>query len=206
MTGGCVFCNRANFEERLVGITEDCYVIATLGQITDGGYVLIVPREHVSCIGAFSQEQMQRLLRARLRVCWALSMEYQLEGGPLIAFEHGIVGQTIRHAHLHLMPAGINLTPLVAADFPEANKETLPGISGLGERYCAMRQPYLFWTTPAGERIVCWNPAAPPQYLRLAAAHALGRPDRGDWRKMDPALDRTLWQDTVRLLGPYFQR
>ncbi|HEY4494942.1 MAG TPA: hypothetical protein VJC01_00655 [Candidatus Paceibacterota bacterium] len=37
----CVFCDRSKLEERLIAENKDWYLIATLGQITDGGYVLI---------------------------------------------------------------------------------------------------------------------------------------------------------------------
>ena len=35
MPNNCVFCDRSKFEERLIHETENFYVIATLGQITD---------------------------------------------------------------------------------------------------------------------------------------------------------------------------
>jgi len=57
----CVFCDRAQFEDRLVGETKDFFVIATLGQITDGGYVLLVPKEHIACMGALA-DQTSRML------------------------------------------------------------------------------------------------------------------------------------------------
>ena len=52
--------------------------------------------------------------------------------------------------------------------------------------------------------MVCWNPPAPPQYLRLIVAELLGHPERGNWRNMDPELDKQLGQETVDRLKLYF--
>ena len=41
MDSNCVFCDRTKFEECIIAENKDWYLIATLGQITDGGYVLI---------------------------------------------------------------------------------------------------------------------------------------------------------------------
>ena len=57
----CVFCDRAQFEDRLVGETKDFFVIATLGQIIDGGYVLLVQKEHIASMGALA-DQTSRVL------------------------------------------------------------------------------------------------------------------------------------------------
>jgi len=47
MGDNCPFCDKKQFEERLIAEVDGFYLIATLGQITDGGYVLLVPKEHV---------------------------------------------------------------------------------------------------------------------------------------------------------------
>lgn len=212
MNNACVFCDRVNFEEQLIHENKDFYVIATLGQITDGGYVLIIPKEHISCMAALTSHfpggQTSKLLDLTFRVNSALSLVYQQSSEthpyPVIIFEHGIVGQTIKHAHLHILPMVIDLTPNIRADFPKADFEELEYAAHLQALYEDRPQPYLFWTTPKGRGMVCWNPPAPAQYLRLVTAELLGRPERGNWRNMDPELDKRLWQETVRLLKPYF--
>lgn len=49
MSENCVFCDKAKLGDRLISENDGWYVAATLGQITDGGYVLIIPKEHISC-------------------------------------------------------------------------------------------------------------------------------------------------------------
>lgn len=207
----CVFCDRSRFEERLVHENEHFYVIATLGQITDGGYVLLVPKKHVSCMSGLSSQDANIALDFGYRICRALTEEYVERGKtpnhgqyPVTTFEHGIVGQTIQHAHLHFLPVQIDMTERVRADFPLAKIEELEYSGELRGVYSQCFKPHLFWTTPKSKGVVCWNPPAPPQYLRTVAAELLGRSERANWRAMDPKRDRELWSETVRRLKPYF--
>ncbi|MBU6414843.1 HIT domain-containing protein [Patescibacteria group bacterium] len=205
----CAFCDRTQFEERLIAETNEHYVIATLGQIT-GGYVLIIPKEHISCFGAFANSQAESMWVMVRMVFQALSMEYLRNTGtpsfcPITMFEHGIVGQSVKHAHLHILPAAVDLTPKIRADFPTAKIEELQWGELFLVLYRKHPQPYLFWVTPSNGPTVCWNPPAPLQYLRTVAAELLGRPERANWRNMNPELDKRLWQETVRRLKPYFQ-
>lgn len=209
MSNDCVFCDKTKLGERLISENKDWYVVATLGQITDGGYLLVIPKEHISCMGALNPKQTSSMLKTIKETCRALSLEYQRSTSatpyPVIVFEHGIVGQTIKHAHLHLLPTVIDLTAKIHNDFPEAEVEELQYAAHLQELYRQRPEPYLFWTVPNGKSMVCWNPPAPPQYLRLIVAELLGKPERGNWRNMDAELDKRLGQDTVTRLKPYFQ-
>lgn len=65
MESDCVFCDRSKFEERLCGETKDFWIIATLGQITDGGYVLLVPKRHVECVGAMDKNEVNLFRNTR---------------------------------------------------------------------------------------------------------------------------------------------
>lgn len=208
MNSDCVFCDTSQFAERLVATSSGFNVIATLGQITDGGYALVSPQKHISCLGALASGQTNAMLNVAKEVCRALSREYQHGNSstpyPVTMFEHGIVGQTIKHAHLHLLPTVIDLTAKIRKDFPEAETKELQHAAHLQELYGKRPEPYLFWTVPSGTSMVCWNPPAPSQYLRLIVAELLGRPERGNWRNMNPELDKRLWQETVNRLKPYF--
>lgn len=206
MENGCVFCDQSKIKN-IFAENEDFYLVATPGQITDGGYVLLIPREHTSCMGALAPERATALLGLEIEIYKALSLEYcrfSSNPYPITVFEHGIVGQTIEHAHLHLLPAVIDLTPRIRTDFSVAEIDELQRTANLRKLYCKYPEPYLFWTTPGGKSMVCWNPPAPPQYLRTVAAELLGRPERGNWRNMDPELDKRLCAETVTRLKPYF--
>jgi hypothetical protein len=195
MTNHCVFCDRKMFEERLVVETESFNVIATLGQITNGGYVLIVPKNHVECAGAMNRAELSDLMSLMSVVRVLVEKEY----GPAIVFEHGIVGQTIPHA-----PARIDLTEKIKKDFPDSATRILGEAGEIARLHRKKRAPYLLWESSDGDLYSCWNPPAPRQYLRIAAAELLGVPERADWKKMNPDLDRKLWSETVSRLKKYF--
>lgn len=198
----CVFCNRIKFEERLIYENNHFYIIATLGQITNGGYVLLVPKKHVLCIGAMEYWEISGVINEAVWIQCHISQEYNC---CPIMFEHGIVGQTIQHAHLHFVPAPLRLTERIRKDFPKAKMDIVPDLYWLREMYSSQgRRPYLFWKDSSHEFTICWNPPVPPAYLRMIIAEMLGCPERGDWRKMDPELDKRLWSETVTRLKKYY--
>ncbi len=212
----CPFCNINQFDERLIAEVDGFYIIATLGQITDGGYVLLVPKDHITCMGALTKEQNLKASKISKEICQILTCEYNQAQAlywssvyPITLFEHGIVGQTVKHAHLHFIPTVLDLTLKIQMDFrPLGSRiEQLKYVGHLQNSYRDEPMPYLYWVTgkenDTTER-VCWNPPAPAQYLRIITAEALGRPERANWRTMDPELDKRLWSDTVRRLKPYF--
>ncbi|MDP1719325.1 MAG: HIT family protein [bacterium] len=211
MDNDCIFCDRVKLAERLIAEIDNWYVVATLGQIISG-YTLVIPKGHFSCMGALTSPQpgdsTESILKITEKVCRALSLEYQCGEPeapyPVTMFEHGVVGQTIKHAHLHLLPMAIDLTPKILMDFPGAELEELRYAEHLQELYSKRQEPYLFWTVPSGKSMVCWNPLAPPQYLRLITAELIGYPERGNWRNMNPELDKQMGKETVLRLKSYF--
>jgi len=211
MDNSCIFCDRTKISDRIIAENSDWYVVATLGQII-GGYALVIPKAHISCMGALTSHrpdnQAEAMLKITKETCHALSLEYRHDNSatpyPVTLFEHGIVGQTINHAHLHLLPTVIDLSQKIRADFPKAEFEELRCAARLQELYGKRLEPYLFWTIPNGKSMVCWNPPAPPQYLRHIVAELLGHPERENWRDIDPDLDKQLWRETVVRLKPYF--
>lgn len=131
-----------------------------------------------------------------------ISIEYGIR--PIV-FEHGIVGQTIKHVHLHLLPAQIRLCGRIYRDFPNAQICFLNSLKLLRWNYdFTGRMNYLFWSTPENLLKVVINPPAPPQYLRKVAAELLGHPERGDYHNRDIEIDKQLVQETVNRLKPYF--
>lgn len=206
----CVFCDRAQFEERLIAEDKHFYLVATLGQITNGGYLLLIPKRHMSCLAAMDEDEMVAVPSAVGVVRKAIWKEY---GSGITFFEHGIVGQTIKHAHLHIMPGSYDFSQKLRADF--ANKLFLheQSWSRLGDIYERTHEPYLLCSNNFVEAglvtiengfLVCVNPEPPVQYFRTALAGMLNCPERANWRNMDPVLDRKLWSETVTRLKSYF--
>lgn len=203
----CVFCDRGNLADRLIYENDYFYVVATLGQITDGGYLLMIPKMHVPCMAALTDRQTQNEWLKLMFLCLTLSNDRKNDKEnlyPATVFEHGIVGQTVKHAHLHILPVALDMTARIMKDFHLAEIQKLNSFEQLSDLYARRSEPYLLWTTPDGRIMTCWNPPAPNQYLRTVAAEFLGRPERADWQTMDQELDARLWRETVTRMRLYF--
>ncbi len=206
MKEACVFCDRPQFAERLVAEDKNFYVIASLGQITEGGYLLVVPKRHVLCVGEMNAEGAAKVGVLAEYLAGCLGKEY---GSEVTLFEHGIVGQSIQHAHLHLVPARLRLDVKIVTDFPTCEIDRLNSIRDVPRAYGYNKEPYLFWQEPGESPSICYINSRlvenfPKQYLRRVAADLLGRPERADWKAMDPKLDGKLWSETVQRLKNYF--
>lgn len=203
----CAFCDKTQFEEQIIAETDDFWIIASLGQITDGGYTLLIPKEHVPCMAELDLVRSAYVVAMSKKIRDALTKEFRFNPYikyPITAFEHGIVGQSVKHAHLHFLPAVLDLTPRVLADFSGCERNEISSYMSLRNLFLDHKEPYLFWTSQNGKGNILWNPPAPKQCFRFVSAELLGRPERANWRDMDPELDKRLWWETVRKLKPYF--
>ncbi|HSV94757.1 MAG TPA: hypothetical protein VLH94_02145 [Spirochaetia bacterium] len=197
----CVFCDPAKISERTIATIRNINIVATLGQITEGGYTLLIPTEHSSCLGACDKNTIQSIDSLSRLVSSVLIAEYRK---GVTIFEHGIVGQTIKHSHLHLLPTKINLTKRIFLDFPKSEIQIVKDLSELQSAYQTRQEPYLLWSVPDNLYAVRWNPPAPSQYFRTVCAELLGVPERADWKTIPPEKDEILIKETIRRLTPFF--
>lgn len=197
----CIFCDPSKLKPRTITNFPGVSVVATLGQITEGGYLLLISTTHSSCLGALDKEQIISFDKIAKKSISLLKFGYP---GPVTIFEHGIVGQTISHAHLHLLPTDLDLTGKVASDFPSSKIEIIDNFTQLRALYQIRQEPYLLWSTFNDKYLVCWNPPAPPQYLRTISAELLGVPERANWKNMDPEKDKALAEETMERLTSLF--
>ena len=99
----CVFCH----PEASPGVLlEDAHVrlIPDLFPVVPG-HVLVVSREHLDCYGAASPEVLDSLERVS-----TIAREFVVDqyGVEPVLWENGGAGQTVFHAHLHLMPVSLH--------------------------------------------------------------------------------------------------
>lgn len=197
----CPFCNKPNFADRIIYEDEHHYVIASVGQMLDtGGYVLVFPKTCVRCVAAMGDQDIFFLSRMEDKIIAAMTKAY---GETPTRFEHGIVGQSVKHAHVHFIPKHISMTQRIKADFRQNKPKEIGDMAMIAHYYRKKRVPYLTWTDNS-KLMVCWNPPAPRQYLRIVGADELGVPERADWTKADKEIDHQLRQLTVQTLKPYF--
>lgn len=159
-------------------------VFPTLGALVEG-WLLIVPKDHILCLGALSWELHSELDELRSRVSLALEACY----GSVTVFEHGpaqpchLVGCGVDHAHLHMLPTQVDLI--------EGAKEIFPGplkwerLSRLQEttRLYEAGLPYLYVEQSRGTGYVTTHPNLQSQMFRKVIARHIGRPERYDWRQ-----------------------
>ena len=98
----CVFCTR---EEQPAALFETASLFAMPDKFPMlPGHTLLIAREHLPCYAAAPDPVTRELEEAALRVRRFLERAY---GSPVLLFENGIAGQTVFHAHLHLIPVPI---------------------------------------------------------------------------------------------------
>jgi diadenosine tetraphosphate (Ap4A) HIT family hydrolase len=159
-------------------------VFPSLGALVEG-WLLIVPKHHVLCLGALSQELHAELDRLRNEVSFILGEFY----GTVKVFEHGpaqpnqLVGCSVDHAHLHMIPTQIGLMEGAEAVFPEPLKwEPVSNIQETASLYQA-GLPYLYVEETPGNGYVTTHSSLPSQMFRKVIARGIGRPEQYDWRQ-----------------------
>lgn len=116
----CIFCERIDQPKHL--FANDLLYVMPDKFPTFAGHTLIVSRDHYTCWGAAPIAATQALDAATADVRQFLSAAY---GDPIAAFENGIAGQTVFHAHLHIVP----LRGLGAASMPSLDGDDVMPVS-----------------------------------------------------------------------------
>ena len=198
MSEPCPFCDRSRIERDLIYETANFSVFQTLGQVVEG-YLLIVPKRHIICLGNLTLLEMEEYITVHELVCKKIQEAY---GQRPIFFEHGIVGQTVKHAHMHAAPTTVDLFLRIKADLEGGNFTGWKKITSLKELQAVFQQfgPYLFYQNNQGEMFL-FEVFKYPQYLRIVFAEEAGVPERGNWRAMDRLLDDELILNTRKKLS-----
>jgi diadenosine tetraphosphate (Ap4A) HIT family hydrolase len=157
-----------------------------------GGHILVIPREHISCVGALNLGDFLEFKDWYEKVSQFIKNNY----GPLVVFEHGITGQTVFHSHVHFLPFKGQLVDIISqAD--EAKK--IDSLDQIQEEFKAKGQ-YLFLEV-ASQKYLIDTAIGQPRFFRELLAKALGAPERADWRatEKDPLLMQVFTDEILRL-------
>jgi len=155
--------------------TENYWVVCDVHPLTEG-HILIMPKFHLACVGVFSEEMFDELVELYALFSEFLAREY----GRVATFEHGKIGQTVFHSHVHLLPWEGNPTDIV----PEGKEylEPLTRLSDLKEAF-ERQGKYLFFTIENDMWMVDVS-LGEPGFFRDRSAAAVGNQRRGDWKQM----------------------
>ncbi|MBI4676194.1 MAG: HIT domain-containing protein [Elusimicrobia bacterium] len=165
--------------ERIVRETDNFVVLPTIGQIVEG-YLLVLPKAHCLSLGHIPKENYRELEMLKDETVAVLSRVYCRP----ILFEHGAVSATrkggacVTHAHLHVVPADVDLLPRIDHRMPRRS------LGGLSELKVQVERgiPYLFYETRGGDRFVFDACRLPSQYLRRLLAIEVGAEYKWDWK------------------------
>jgi diadenosine tetraphosphate (Ap4A) HIT family hydrolase len=154
----------------------------SIGALT-AGHVLVCPKEHARSIAAASSQAASDVEAIAEKCREELRQSRRL---PVHAFEHGSsatgerVACSVEHAHLHLVPADVEIRPQLHSLAEWHSLE--PSTEAI--RLMAEGREYLAYEAPDGERLLAVTDSGfPSQLLRQVLAAALGKPTKWNWRE-----------------------
>lgn len=155
--------------------TDNFWVVCDVHPISKG-HILIIPKSHLSCIG----EYPPALYSEFINLYNEFSEFIEAKFGSVSTFEHGKIGQTVFHSHIHLVPFKGSSLEIV----PEG-VEKISKINDLNELVEIYKRDgaYLFFSIGKSLWIVDISIAA-PRFFRDRFAAALGHTERGNWKEM----------------------
>ena len=194
MEQDCCHCDLTSFAyDYKLKETENFTIVCDVHPLTEG-HLLIIPKEHFPCIGSFP-EQMRSEFEQLYRACSIFVDKYY---GSCCSFEHGVIGQTVFHSHIHILPAKIISLQII----PEGEKylKPLESISSLRSIY-GEHGKYLFMSIRGVLQTVDTRLGV-PRFFRDRFSSALGKPERGNWKEMRANSDlmKTAAQENSRCM------
>lgn len=166
--------------------TEDFYIVCDANAI-EPGHVLIMPKAHLSCIGEYGPDVYAKFVPLHKKVMDFVSKTYNK---PVGVFEHGKLGQTVFHSHVHYLPFAGKPEEIIPEGLDKLTR--LDDLANL-ERIFKKEGGYLFFGIDDQMWTVDTSLAA-SRFFRDRFAKALGVPERGNWKAMreDPAIMKTV--------------
>jgi len=96
----CIFCNYDSIKEDILLKSDNFFVKVGVG-ILAPGHVMIIPKEHISCLGELPKQLTKEFISLKDDVFSKIKSNFS----EPIVYEHGMYSQSINHAHLHFVPS-----------------------------------------------------------------------------------------------------
>ncbi len=104
----CVFCRILRGEIPAAKIYEDDLVMAFLDIAPiNHGHVLVIPKEHHESAATIPEATAGRMFRIGARTGIALKRRFDYDAFNLHLADGAAAGQVVPHAHLHVVPRGV---------------------------------------------------------------------------------------------------
>lgn len=105
MKNNCVFCAIAAGEIPSFKIYEDELSMAYLDiNPFSRGHVLVIPKEHTSCLLDTSDEVLAGLISRVKQIAAHVQKELPCDGFNILQNNGEAAGQTVHHLHFHIVP------------------------------------------------------------------------------------------------------
>ncbi len=184
----CPHCDPNSFALRFpLKNTDNFWVVLDVHPLIKG-HILIIPKQHLSCIGEYPENIYQEFLLLFNTFYFFVKQTY----GSVSTFEHGKIGQTVFHSHIHILPFNGQPTQIV----PEGERYLTPfdDFKMLKSAYIKDGK-YLYFSIDNQKWLVDTTLGA-PRFFRDRFAQVLGVPNRGNWKEMDK--DKSLMDQVIR--------
>lgn len=104
----CIFCKIIKGELPSTKIYEDELVFAFLDiSPINFGHTLVIPKEHHESPATISEEILGRMFHVGSRIGIAMKRSLEYDGYNLHLADGSAAGQVVMHAHLHVVPRGV---------------------------------------------------------------------------------------------------
>lgn len=167
--------------------TNNFWIVCDVHPLTEG-HVLIIPKKHLSCIGEYPTEILNDYVKLHEVFTNFVKDSYNY----VSTFEHGKIGQTVFHSHVHIFP--FNGKPEQIVPEGKNNLRPLKNINQLKNVFNKENQ-YLYFSIE--NNLYTVNPKlGAPRFFRDRFAKAMNVPERGNWKEMDS--DKNLMENAIK--------
>ena len=106
--GECIFCKIINGEIPAAKVYEDDLVVAFMDIAPiNFGHVLVIPKEHHESSSTIPENVAGRMFKVASRIGVALKRKLDYDAFNLHLADGTAAGQVVMHAHLHVVPRGV---------------------------------------------------------------------------------------------------
>ncbi|MBU1327134.1 HIT domain-containing protein [Patescibacteria group bacterium] len=176
LKNNCPHCDPNSFALKYpLEKTSKFWIVCDVHPLTEG-HILIIPKKHLSCIGEYQENDYSEFLSLFNKYSDFIRKTY----GYVSTFEHGKIGQTVFHSHVHLLPFKGSSIEII----PEGlnNLALFSDFSHLKDVF-RKEGKYLYFSI-GDKKWVVNTGLGSPRFFRDRFAKAIGNPLRGDWKKM----------------------